>query len=164
MGYIISSNKNDNNVKIYDNNELIFYNEEESISNIIYYDEFIINNKMNNINLKVVNLEDLIENESHEWINFYNKDSWENIFWLLGYEIYNEKNNHRMEDIVNNKDEIVLFYIQNVFFIFKIFGKGEKIKRFKDLCDYYENNILNKENNMLFLSIIKKCKDEWKII
>lgn len=164
MGYIISSSKNDNNVKIYDNNELIFYEEEKNISNIIYYDEFIINNKMNNINLKIVNLEELIENESHEWINFYSKDSWENIFWLLGYEIDNEKNNHRMDNIVNNKDEVVLFYIQNVYFIFKIFGKGEKIKRFKDLCDYYENNILNKENNMLFLSIIKKCKEEWKII
>lgn len=161
MNYIAISNYGeDNKIKIYDRSELLLHDKKP-----IFYDDFIMDKKFNNIELLFFNLENIIENESSEWISFYNKKTWENIFWLLGYDIDERTDGNQItESIKNNKSEIILFYIQNIPTVFKIFNKGEHFKRFKVFCEFYEKETLKDEKNALFLSMIKKCKEDWSII
>lgn len=161
MTYVaISSFNEDNKIKIYEDYELLLKENRP-----IFYDDFIINKTLNNIELTFFNLNKITENESLEWLQFYNKKTWENIFWLLGYDIYERLDeNEIIEDIKKNKSEIILFYIQNIPIVFNIFNKGEKFKRFKKFCEYYEKETLKNEKNQMFLSLIKKFKEDWSII
>lgn len=157
---IVSKNKYDNFLKVYNENELIFF-EDEIIDPPFDVKECIINN----IPIDIIDLSVLVKGEAEEWANFYNKERWEEIFWIMGYNITNKEKIITLEDIVlSGNNKVILFYIQNVLFLIEKFEKGFYFGRFYDLCLIYEKKALKNEKNKIFIEVMRNYKENWLIV
>lgn len=170
--YLISSDDPfDNNVKIYAKECVLFSKKEKFISNgnethcfLNYYDEFISEIIM--LGKKVVcdNLAELINYEDKSLLYWYTKSNWENVFWLIGYDVNGKKEETILNEVKKYTSKEILLYLQNAEVLLTYYNKGFYYKRFRLLYEKYEELVIKNEKNKLVIEFVKESVRQWRII
>lgn len=169
---ITSDNIYDNKVKIYNEEDIIFSDENiwlsrlygKSRSFITPFDSFISDIILNNNNIVCDDLSYLTEKENKTILVWYERKTWENLFWILGYDIEGKSEENILSEIKNSTQNEILLYLQNIEVLLMYYNKGKYFKRFRLLYKKYQKLINENEKNKIVVEFTNETIKYWQLL
>lgn len=172
--YLISSNDNNNIIKIFSeiddkikfssNKSWINHFNEDVCSFLIPQDEFINENILLGNKIICSHLNPIYENETEDLMYWFNKENFECLFWLLGYNIYLLPEDVILKRIYNYTAKEVLLCLQIIEVLINYYEKGVYFNRFRQLYNHYLKAVKEEEKNRLVVGFVEDSVANWEFI
>lgn len=169
---ITSDNIYDNKVKVYDGDDIVFSDKNiwvsrfngKSFSIITPFDDFISDIILNNYNVVCDDLSYLTEKENKTVLSWYKKEVWENLFWILGYDISGKSKEKIISEIKCSTQNEILLYLQNIEVLLMYYNKGKFFGRFRLLYKKYQKLINENEENKIVIEFTNETVKYWQLL